>query len=85
MSPRKGMNCTVNTRPTIFWSGCRTLQPSRDTNWFGKPLSGSTACTSSAMRFFSLLSISSGTFGLPSGKRSYGFLLVYLINCSGVH
>src|SRR5664280_2087605 len=29
-------------------------------------------------------SSASGTFGLPSGKRSYGFLTVYLINCSRV-
>ena len=79
------MNWTVNTRPTIFLSGCNTFQPSRDSNWFGKSWLDSAACTSSAMRPFSLCNISSGTFGLPSGKRSYGFFFVYLINCSGVH
>jgi len=74
------MNCTVNTRPTIFWSGCSTFQPSRDSNWFGKPRAGNTACTSSAMSPLIRSSISSGTLGLPSGNRSYGFLTVYLIN-----
>ncbi len=78
-SARTGISCSVSARPTIFLPGCRTCRPS--TNWLGYPRPAIPR-TSSADSPLTFSRIASGTFGLPSGKRSYGFWAVYFSICS---
>src|ERR1035437_8715914 len=78
-SGRLGIICKVRARPISRFWGCRTCHPA--SHWLRKPR-WARPSTSSADMSFILTNRSSGTLGLPSGKRSNGFWAVYCIICS---
>ncbi len=83
-SGRLGMNMTVNARPAILMSGCRTRKS--PSYWLYVPAPPPRPplgiVISSADVSLERLSHSSGTFGRPSGKRSPVHAFVYSTICS---
>src|ERR1035437_1850232 len=78
-SGRVGIICKVRARPISRFWGCRTCHPA--SHWLRKPR-WARPSTSSADMSFILTNRSSGTLGLPSGKRSNGFWALYCSICS---